>query len=191
MAGDFDSDDFDSDDFDISGAGPSAAFIEAVNSRETEQVFIFLVSMTHEDLEEPIYFASDTHSTLSTGNPGVLSNSIEYTYVPFTFILPTLEADSIPTSKISIDNVSREIVAAINNIANSPDVRIQIVLSSDPDVIEYDLQGFKIGSVTYDAMTIEGDLNVEQYFNEPYPSVRFTPSRFPGLFRGRSSEVGV
>lgn len=186
--GDFDSDDFDSDDFDI---GVNTNFNEAIHARSTDEVFLYLITIDHEDLVEPIYISNDTRDTLGTGQKGVISNGIEFVYIPFQFILPTLEKDSIPKAKISIDNVTREIVAAIINIQNPPDVRIQIALASDPNTIEYDLSGFKIASVTYDAMTIEGDLTVEQYFNEPYPSVKFTPSRFPGLFRGRSSEVGV
>lgn len=189
MSGDFDSGDFDSDDFYVLGVNED--FYSAIHARSTDEVFLFLITIDHEDLAQPIYIANDTRDDLSNGQKGVISNSIEFVYLPFQFILPTLEKDSIPKAKISIDNISREIVASIINIINPPEVRIQVALSSDPDIIEYDLEGFKLASVTYDALTIEGDLTVEQFFNEPYPSVKFTPSRFPGLFRGRSSEVGV
>lgn len=170
---------------------PSPALIEAITARSTEEVFLFLLTIDHDDLAEPIYVTNDTKETLSNGQLGVTSNGIEFTYIPFKFALPTLEKDSIPTTSISMDNITREIVAVLTNISTPPSVRIQIALSSQPDIIEYDLEGFKIATVEWDAMSITGTLTVEQYFNEPYPSVRFTPSRFPGLFRGRSSEVGA
>jgi len=170
---------------------PSPELIEAITARSTAEVFLFLLTITHADLITPIYVTNDTQETLSNGQLGVVSNGIEFTYIPFQFILPTLEKDSIPTTSLSLDNTTREIVSVLTNINTPPEVRIQIALSSQPDVIEYDLQGFRIATVEWDAMTITGTLTVEQYFNEPYPSVKFTPSRFPGLFKGRSSEVGV
>lgn len=188
---DFDPSDFDSDDFDVGTTGHREEFYEGIHARSTDEVFIFLVTISHDDLAQPIYITNDTLDELSNGQRGVISNGIEFIYIPFQFVLPSLEKDSIPRAKISIDNITREIVAAVINIKDPPEIRIQIALSSDPDYIEYDLQGFKIATVTWDAITVEGELTVEQFFGEPYPAVRFTPSRFPGLFRGRSLEIGA
>jgi len=186
---DFSALDFEDEDFNTSTI--SSDMSAAMHARSTEEVFLILVTITHPNLAQPIYIVNDTKDELSTGQRGVISNGHEFVYLPFEFILPTLERDSIPKSRISMDNTSREIVATVLSISDPPDVQIQIALSSNPDLIEYDIQGFKLASVTYDALTIEGDLTFEQFFSEPYPSVRFTPSRFPGLFRGRSSQVGA
>lgn len=166
-------------------------FTKVINSRSTDEVFIILVTIDHEGLEVPIRVSNDNLHVLSTGQRGVISNGDEYVYLPFNIVLPNLERDTLPSSKIVIDNIDRAITAALADITEPPEVRIQIALSSDPDIIDYDIQGFKLNTVTYDELQIEGTLSVEYFANEPFPAPRFTPSRFPGLFRGRGSSVGV
>lgn len=170
---------------------PSANFHEAINSRTTDEVFIILLTLDQVALEEPIRISSDTRDVLSTGVRGVESQTFEWPYLPFELVLPNLEQDALPRCKLVVDNISREIIAAIDAMTSPPDLRIQIVLSSDPEVIEYDLQGLKMHSVTYNAFTIEGEFTIEYFMDEPYPAVRFTPSRFPGLFRGRAMQESV
>lgn len=166
-------------------------FTKVINSRSIEEVFIILVTIDHEGLEVPIRVANDNLHVLTTGQRGVISNGNEFVYLPFNIVLPNLERDTLPSAKIAIDNIDRAITAALADITEPPEVRIQIALSSDPDIIDYDIQGFKLNTVTYDEVQIEGILSVEYFANEPFPAPRFTPSRFPGLFRGRGSSVGA
>lgn len=165
----------------------SKTFFSAVHGRSIEEVFVLLLTITHEGLEAPIRVCNDTRDLLDVGARGVISQGQEFIYIPFDVKLPNLEQDTIPTSKIIVDNIDRSMIVAIDAITTPPDVRMQIALSSDPDIIEYDLQGFVLNNISYDVLTIEADLTVEYFMSEPYPSVRFTPSRFPGLFRGRST----
>lgn len=162
-------------------------FFAAIHGRSIEEVFILLLTIEHEDLVEPIYVANDVRDDLGGGARGVRSQGKEFVFIPFQAKLPNLEQDVIPAAKLTMDNISREITRVISEISSPPMVRMQIVLSTDPNVVEYDLQGFKLNNVNYDVLTVEGDLTVEYFASEPYPSVRFTPSRFPGLFRGRKT----
>lgn len=160
-------------------------FYAAVHGRSIEEVFIILVTLEHPDLEEPIRVANDVRDDFGGGTRGVRSQGENFYYMPFQVKLPNLEQDVIPVAKLEMDNISREITRAIAEINSPPTVRMQIVLSTDPNIVEYDLQGFKLNNTNYDVLVIEGDLTVEYFMNEPYPSVRFTPGRFPGLYRGR------
>lgn len=168
-----------------------ANFFSAIHGRSVDEVFILLVTITHESLSIPIRICNDTRDMLESGYRGVLSQGEEFTYIPFDIKLPNLEQDTIPTSKLSCDNISREITKAIQAITTPPEVRMQIALSSDPDTIEYDIEGFVLNNVNWDVLVIEGDLTVEYFMSEPYPAPEFTPSRFPGLFRGRATVQSV
>lgn len=174
---------------DSSGVGTSLA--QVVASRHIGKAFILLLTIEHDDLTVPIRVADDALLTLSTGVPGVISRSVEFVQLPFRFTLPNQESDSPPRAKIVVDNVSREITAALANISSPPTLMLEIVLSDFPDVVEISLADFKLETVSYDALTIEGDLTIEQFESEPWPKGSFLPSGFPGLFRGSVTEVGA
>ena len=155
---------------------------EAVFAQRTGEAFIVLLKLEHDDLAEPIYITTDPMEVLSTDVRGVISNGIEYTFLPFEIVLPGEDEDSPPVSKVRIDNITREIVTAVRTIRDAPNVTISIVMSSDPDTEEVSISGFQLNNVRADAFTVEGDLTTERLDVEPFPSGRFTPALFPGLF---------
>jgi hypothetical protein len=61
-------------------------------------------------------------------------------------------------------------------------VKLQCVLASQPDVIEEEFDNFQLSNVTYDTFTIEGDITLDYWGLEPFPSYTHTPSNMPGLF---------
>lgn len=105
-------------------------------------------------------------------------------YIAFNFSLqlPTDEADSPPVARLSIDNVSQEIAIAIRSITSPPSVDMEIVRAEATDVVEIPFTGFHLRNAQWDMNNVSGDLMVEDFMMEPYPSGTFTPSRFPGLF---------
>jgi len=166
-------------------------WIAALNGRNIEEVFVILITLSHPNLTDDIRIASDNRDTLTTGRKGVISNDKEFTYIPFSITLPNLERDILPAVRTSIDNVSREIVAVLSTLTSAPYARVQVALSTDPDIVEYDLQGLRFTDTSFNELTIDGIFSAEFYFLEPYAAVRFTPSRFPGLFRGRNVPASV
>lgn len=160
----------------------------AVFAPETDEVFILLLTISHADLSAPIRVTPDQKEVLpiaSALNPdtrGVISRGQEFIGFPFEITLPNEDEDQSPRAQLRIDNVSREIVRAVRSIRSPADVTVEIVLASEPDTVETALEGFQMRSVTYNALTVEGDLTVEQFDLEPYPSRRMTPSNYPGLF---------
>ena len=85
-------------------------------------------------------------------------------------------------ANLSIDNVSRDIIASIRSIQTPPSVTMEVVLGSDPDTVEASFPDFELQHIGYDALTITGDLGIESFMSEPYPGDIFSPARFPGLF---------
>lgn len=161
----------------------SSSMKEAVFGQRTPEAFLILLTIDHDDLAEPIRITPDPFEVLPIlGIRGVVSNGVEYSALPFEFILPGDSPDSPPISTIRMDNISREIVNAIRSITSPPTATISIVLSSDPDVVEITLTDFTLNNIRADVYTVEGELSTEQLDAEPLPSGRFTPGLFPGLF---------
>lgn len=161
----------------------SAAFKEAAFSQQTDQAFISLLTFSGGNLPEPIYLTNDPYELLPIANVrGVVSNGIEFIYLPFEVYLPQSDETGVSRARLKIDNVDRRIVLAARTAGSDMNVQLQIVLSSDVDNVEINLENFRLSDVTYDAYALEGSLTKDYFGLEPFPSGRFTPSNFPGIF---------
>ena len=162
---------------------PSQSFQQAAYAQETENVFIALLTLTSDELTAPIYVATDSHEMLPTAQVrGVVSNGIEFLYLPFDVTLPRDDRTGTVSAKLRIENVSRQIIGSARSVRNPVNVCIQCVLSRDVDSIEMEFNYFKLNNVVYDGFMIEGNLTLDYWGLEPWPQGRFTPSGFPGMF---------
>ncbi len=156
---------------------------QAIFAQSTSEVFVALVTIENESFTDPIRVCDNPTQILpDLGVRGVVSRGLEYVYVPFSLNLPIQDDTGVSRATISIDNISREIVKAVREATTALTINIEIVLASDPDNVEMSVQDFRLESVKYDAFTVSGDLSVEYFELEPFPSKRFTPSDFPGIF---------
>ena len=155
----------------------SVSFREAVNSPETSEVFLVLLELSSDEFSsavDRIRLTSDSVATISNGEI--------YQAFPFELALPEDTPDALPTASLTIDNVDRTIIQEIRGITGPINVRMMIVLASDPDTIEIDIPDFKLKHITYNALTISGTLTIDSFLSEPFPGDRFVPSLFPGIF---------
>lgn len=161
----------------------SNAARQAVFAQDTSQVFIMLLTITHPNFVEPIRLSSDPTTLLPiAGFRGTISRGNEYIYMPFSVALPSQDDTGIARANISIDNIDRQIVMYIRQADSALSVNLEIVMASSPDVIEVSAPDFRLEKVSYDALTVSGDLSLEYYDLEPYSKLRFTPNAFPGMF---------
>lgn len=171
----------------VSGASAdhsvSNNFKQTVYAQETDNVFIVLLTFTSDELSEPIYISNDPYELLPTANVrGVVSNGIEYIHIPFDIKLPKDDRTGVVTSKLVIDNVSRSLIQTVRSISEAVNVKIQVVLSNNVDYVEIKYDHFKLTDVEYNVMEVSGNISQDYWGLEPFPSGRFTPSNFPGLF---------
>lgn len=161
----------------------SNAFKAAAFAQQTGEAWILLVTINSPNLAQPIRVASDPYEVLPiAGVRGVVSRGDEYIYLPFSISLPAQDDTGIARAKISIDNVGRDVVLAVRQSQSKISIAIEVVLASALDTVEMSLSDFTLDGISYDALTIEGEISVEYYDLEPYPARRFTPSDFPGIF---------
>ncbi len=143
-------------------------------AQETGEVYIVLVTVSHDELDDPLRVCSDGADTVSRGDTFVA--------YPFNLELPSDEEGAPPRATISIDNVERSIAESLRTISSPATFLIEVVRAADPDTVEVAYDQFQLTNVKGDVFQISGDLTVEDMATEPFPYLTFSPARFPGLF---------
>jgi hypothetical protein len=134
---------------------------------------LVLLEISHETLSDPI--------RLVCNRVNIMHNSEEYIGFPFEIILPDAKESAPPSAKLRIDNVSREIGQAIRLISTPPLVTIIVVRQETLDVVEAQFSGMYLTNVSYDAMTVEADLQFEDLNRETFPAYSFSPANYRGI----------
>lgn len=161
----------------------SNSFKQHAYAQETDQACIALITISSDELEENLYVSSDPTQILPTANVyGTISNGQEYVFLPFDLYLPADDKTGAVTAKLIIENIDRRIIEIVRTVSKPVNMNIKMVLSGDLDFIEIEYDNFKLTNITYDSMTVTGDISLEYWGLEPFPSKKFTPSNFPGLF---------
>jgi hypothetical protein len=96
--------------------------------------------------------------------------------------LPSEEEGRAPKCSIIIKDVVRYIIPTVRNLSYSPKIKLELVLSKTPNLVEASFSGFYITSVTYNAEQVTFELSMVDYEREPFPAHSFSPAYFPGLF---------
>jgi hypothetical protein len=153
----------------------SSAFLNAIMSNSTDEVFVLLITISHPDLSPPIRIACNQDEP-------VVSNGWTFFNLPVEADLPDDEQDAPPVASLRIMNVNQEVVRSARSIRTPPEVQLDVVLLSDPDNIEITLPTFNMAKVEYNILELTGELQVDDLASEPYPAHTFTPAKFRGIF---------
>ncbi len=157
---------------------------KALFAQETDEIPIFLLTITHASLAVPIYLSTDATAQLSTDplTYGTISRAITFLYVAASVSLPDEQDKSPPACKLTIENVTRGLIPLARSVATPPTVKIEAVLASALDTVEMTWPVMEMSHLTYDVATLEFDLTMDALVSEPYPAGTFSPAYFPGLF---------
>lgn len=157
---------------------------EAIFAQNSDEVAVFLLTITHPALATPIRLSSDATQRLSD-DPlvyGTISRGEEYLFVGMDITLPDEKDKAPPSSRLVISNVNRELVPLARSISTPAKVKIETILASAPDNVEVTVPALDMVSLVYDASELTFDLTMDALSSEPYPAGSFTPADFPGLF---------
>ena len=155
-------------------ASRSQAARQAINAEATEQVFLLLLNIDHEDLAEPIRVVNNTEDITSRGDL--------YAAYPFEIALPGEDPESVARVSLRIDNVDRQIVQSLRAVQAPLAVALEVVLAASADTVEAGPFNMTLVSAEYDAFVVTGELAFEDVLNEPFPGHSYIPSEYPGLF---------
>jgi hypothetical protein len=152
----------------------SAAARQAVNAQNTDEVFLLLLSLDHDELAEPVRVVNNTENITSRGNLFVA--------YPFEVNLPDEDPDQLARVQLRIDNVDRVIIDSLRAITDPVTVSLEVIMASSPDTVEAGPFSMSLVSASYDTLLVTGDLVFEDVLNEPFPGGTYIPSDYPGLF---------
>ncbi len=113
---------------------------------------------------------------------GVRSNSLDYIFLPMNITLPSEDEAQAPRCSITLYDVTRYLTPTIRNLTAPPRIKLELVMSKTPNVVEVSFSDFYITNFTYNAESITADLSMIDYEREPFPMHSFTPRYFPGMF---------
>lgn len=147
---------------------------EALYRSSTTEILLPLLTISHPTFVTPLYFVNNPEPITSRGN--------DYIGWPFTINFPSDDPDQPPQTQLVLDNVDREVIAAIRGLSSSPTVTLELVLASTPDVVEAGPFTMTLTQTESDLGSISGTLSYDDVLNEPYPKGTFNPGRWPALF---------
>lgn len=198
----------------------SQSFRRDLEEPRSNEMLVVLLTIEDPTLADPIRVANDVVNYNYNGDT--------YIGYPFEFELVDDSASGrIPTGRVRIQNVDRQISEAIINLTQSPTVTITILASADFDVVdadgvrspeqlagsfllmsagaghildtsgdevsvsggtqtvvptvEYQATNLMFQNISVNAMEISADLTSFDMTSEPWPAIRTTTDRLPGL----------
>lgn len=156
----------------------SIAMMRAINSPRTGEVIATLLRIYHNSLTDPIRVTNDNQQIVSRGQ----------TYLAFPFMLAvgSDNDESPPRPTLRISNVDRQIVQALRRATQNIEIEVELVLASQPDVVEDGPYRFILRDASYDAMFVEGTLVLDDLMNEGFPGDQIGPALFPGVFTSQA-----
>lgn len=155
----------------------SSAMKVMASAQETAEVLLALVTISHPTIiGGPLRVVQDMQNLTSNGNV--------YTAFPFSVQLPDDQDDGVAQVKLSIDNVDRSIMVALRSLppTSPPTVQVDLVLASQPNTVEISFPNLTLRNITGDALTIEGELRMDEEDLSTFPQDSFTPQDFKWLF---------
>lgn len=160
---------------------------DAAYRQETAEVFIWLLTIVHGMLDEPIRLTTAGGTWNETLNSYTFDAGGE-TYICAAFeVEPPGQSEDEPQGRLMVPNVDQRIGAAIEEIDGPAVVTMSAVLESDPTIVIggpfFDL---RLQNVSGDAMQVQGDLLWPQLTTAPWPKDRISPRKFRAAFRALS-----
>lgn len=175
----------------------TTAFTRDVLSHPREARALVFLQLAHSSLPDAIRVVNDftaLDAATATRVPYIYGGKT-YNAFPFEFAMVT-DNSRIPQTKLRIQNVDKSIGQALLRITDPITVRVTVLSSADFAINGGGTAMVAVGTpttqrewlvsylrnVTWDRLTIEGDLKGLDISREPFPYQRATPDRAPGLW---------
>lgn len=149
------------------------AYLEQQISDHADDPLLYLLTIAHDDLPEPMRFVRN--------HVDIVSRGMTFTAFPFDFVRPGDGENGPSRARLAIDNVDRRIVEAVRSLATPPVLVIEVILASAPDTVQETFQLFRLTTVSADRFTVEGELVDVDDDEEPLTAWAFTPGFAPAI----------
>ena len=142
-------------------------------ARVTEQVEILLMTIESPDI-------TGGPLRLTQNNIPVTSRGEVFTPAAFNFGAPSPD-DPASSARILVDNVDLSVTKAVEGLTEAAAVKVEIVLSGEPDIVDFSYLDFDLSVIGWDLWEVEGTLTVPDDSLEPFCSFNYDPSFAPAL----------
>jgi hypothetical protein len=167
----------------------SEAIKEAYAAAPSDEVLYHTLEIWHSNFTQPIYVVRDHADLTATIEASAARNAgLPVTFVAFAFniVPPEVNRGGAPQCVIEIDNVSREILAAVESAMGSTESIIVIYraylssdLASGPEN-DPPLE-LTILSITADPFKVRAQCGFINLLNLKFPRLTYSAETFPGL----------
>lgn len=157
---------------------PSSAYESASNAQFPGITPIHLVTVT----------AGATVLRLCTNAEDFVSRGDTFTAAgdAMTAQLYDDREDTPPRARLSFENLTGALLDAIRSLDPTVEttVLIELVTAEEPDTVQDSWSDAELRDITYNSLTIEGELTAENVIGIAAPAMSFDPVNFPALHAG-------
>lgn len=166
----------------------SQALKEAYASAPSAEVILHTLELRHPSFTQPLRVVND-HATLSArleaSAPANPSTWVDFVPFSFRFRLPDVQSTGMPELEVEIDNVSAEVLAYIDQAAQSTsliELTYRPFLASDLTAPQMDPPiTLVLHDVEVSIFSIRARASFGEYGNRRFPGETYDAQRFPGL----------
>jgi hypothetical protein len=150
--------------------------VRALQAQTENAALLSLVTITHAP--------SGSLFRVVDNSVPITSRSIIFYPWSFRFVLAQDSLTQQPQVEFEIDNVDLVLVDMLRAANSPPAIKIELVVSDAPNVVEMLIDGLLLRNVRWNVGTITGTLLADDIFTQSFPSRHpfFDPMQNPGLF---------
>jgi hypothetical protein len=167
----------------------STQFLRETLDPQSGQFVPVFLDISHASMTQTIRIVSDVVDYIYDDN--------RYTGFPFQLSLIS-DDERPPRAQISVQNADRRIGIWLLGLVTPPRLRLRVIadaafgvkdkkqnarLPLGTPAVEYDADYLTLRNITIETLTISGDIGSYDFSSEPWPAIRSTRDRLPGLFR--------
>lgn len=132
-----------------------------------------LLTISHADLAQPIRLVNNNEDVVSNGNT--------YTAFNFAVSMPPEDPEKEPSITLTVGNVDRAITDALMSISSPANVKVETVLSSDPDTVEILKENLILRVASYNALEVTATIMSDDILAQAFPKHQYTPTQFKSI----------
>lgn len=153
----------------------SAQYKSTLAEVSAEESPLILLEIDHPELTHPVRVVNDMTDVTSNGDI--------YIAFPFRCVLPDDFENQLPKARLSIDNVSRDLMFWIETTGGGQGstATFKQIMRSNPNLIEWQIQ-MSLFNVTVNMQEISAELGFENLFGKPAVTFKYRPDNSPGLW---------
>jgi hypothetical protein len=140
----------------------------------SDDPFLALFTFSHPSFSSDIRLVNNAEDIVSNGDT--------YIAYPVQIVLPPDDQESAREVQIQLDNIDLTIISELRGVTTPVQAKVEMVLASLPDTVQYSLEELKLKNISYTTKTITASLVMDDFLGVGLTSEKYNPDNYPGLF---------